>query len=101
MDIHKQKCQKCQSVNVINYIYRSEARPDEIFVQCADCDELVAKYTLTNTGYYHHHKGFESFLRAIERSGESISFSTIENMFATTKKEIINTFNKILQSYKK
>ncbi len=33
-----------------------------IYVRCANCGELVARYELS--GYYHHGKGLESYLKS-------------------------------------
>jgi len=46
-----------------------ENEPDRIIVRCHDCEHFVASYVLAPMGYYHHGKGFESFLRSFHRSG--------------------------------
>ncbi len=62
MDVKRQTCQACGSRDVRNIIVR-EGREDQlIFVRCAKCKELVARYQLKD--YYHHGKGIESYLRA-------------------------------------
>lgn len=67
MEIHIQKCQKCRSRNLRNVLVRDEDQ--KVFVQCRDCGELVARYVLARGGYFHAGKGFESFLRSLERDG--------------------------------
>lgn len=61
MDVKRQTCQACHSIDVRNIIVR-EGKDQVIFVRCAKCKELVARYELKD--YYHHGKGIESYLRA-------------------------------------
>lgn len=61
MDVKRQTCQACRSIDVRNIIVRN-GRDQVIFVRCAHCKELVARYQLKD--YYHHGKGIESYLRA-------------------------------------
>ena len=61
MDVKRQKCQSCRSIDVRNIIVR-DGSDQAIFVRCAKCKELVARYQLKD--YYHHGKGIESYLRA-------------------------------------
>ena len=51
MEIHVQKCQKCDSNNVKNIIFRESGEPDRIYVQCQDCDDFVASYVIAPMGY--------------------------------------------------
>ncbi|MEM9825404.1 MAG: hypothetical protein AAF958_02385 [Planctomycetota bacterium] len=62
MDVKRQTCQSCGSIDVRNLIVRGEHGEQVIFVRCAKCKELVARYELKD--YYHHGKGIESYLRA-------------------------------------
>ncbi|MEM6980131.1 MAG: hypothetical protein AAF539_10745 [Planctomycetota bacterium] len=62
MDVKRQTCQSCRSIDVRNLIVRGDRGEQTIFVRCAHCKELVARYELKN--YYHHGKGIESYLRA-------------------------------------
>jgi hypothetical protein len=61
MDVKRQTCQLCHSIDVRNIIVRDGGR-QFIYVRCAKCKELVARYELKD--YYHHGKGIESYLRA-------------------------------------
>lgn len=61
MDVKRQTCQSCFSIDVRNIIVREGDR-QMIFVRCAKCKELVARYELKD--YYHHGKGIESYLRS-------------------------------------
>ncbi len=62
MQVNRQTCQRCKSINVRNILRREPNRPTVVYVRCANCLELVAYYELSN--YYHHGKGIESYLRA-------------------------------------
>jgi hypothetical protein len=53
-----------------NILVREEGRSTTVYVRCADCGDLVARYELS--GYYHHGKGMDSYLRSIgPRAAES------------------------------
>jgi len=73
MEVHRQTCQLCGSHQLRNILARDPGEPDKVFVQCAECHELVARYVISPGGYYHAHKGFESFIRGLSRSGEMMS----------------------------
>ncbi len=62
MEIHRQQCQACESFDTRNILVRQGHQKPVIYVRCAQCGELVARYRLSE--YYHHGKGVESFLRS-------------------------------------
>lgn len=62
MEIHRQRCQQCNSLDLHNLLVREPGHDQVVYVRCARCEELVARYELS--GYYHHGKGFESWLRS-------------------------------------
>ena len=62
MQVNRQTCQKCGSIDVRNILAREGDRPTIVYVRCGKCLELVAYYELQN--YYHHGKGIESYLQA-------------------------------------
>ena len=62
METHRQKCQQCNSTKMCNILVRAPGHSTVIYARCADCKELVAKYSLED--YYHHGKGIESYLRS-------------------------------------
>ena len=62
MQVNRQTCQQCGSIEVRNILVREANSPTSVFVRCAKCQELVAYYELSN--YYHHGKEIESYLRA-------------------------------------
>ena len=73
MEVHRQRCQACQSLQLNNILVRAPGRDTTVFVRCARCHALVARYELTS--YYHHGKGPQEHLRAtgipFEESGRS------------------------------
>ena len=61
MQVSRQTCQACGSIDVRNLLVRDSDQPTVVYVRCAQCKSLVASYELAN--YYHHGKGIESYLR--------------------------------------
>jgi uncharacterized C2H2 Zn-finger protein len=61
MEVHRQRCQACQSLQLNNIIVRAPGRDPAVFVRCAQCHALVARYELSS--YYHHGKGLQGYLR--------------------------------------
>lgn len=97
MEIHIQKCQKCGSNNLKNILARETGEPEKVFVQCHDCEEFVARYTIAPLGYYHHGKGFDSFLRSFNRSAEFMSGRRIQQMFERNKSEGLENYEAVLK----
>jgi hypothetical protein len=60
--VRLEHCPKCGSVNVRNNLYFLTGRPLRVYVQCADCREFVARYTLRG---YTSDKTYESLLRRL------------------------------------
>jgi hypothetical protein len=65
-----------------------------VFVRCAKCGELVARYRLQS--YYHHGKGVESFLRS-QGLGDSDSGREQLEEFRQVKAEALDQFERALQ----
>ncbi len=84
MEVHRQTCQNCQSRELHNILKREPGESDKVYVQCARCGEMVSRYIIAQGGYYHHGKGFESYLRGLNRGGAYES-----------AKEILGDFGKI------
>ena len=101
MEIHIQKCQNCNSQNLRNIIYRESGEPDRIYAQCQDCNEFVASYVIAPLGYYHHGKGYESFLRGVLRSGEFMSGRKIKDIYLTRKNSEEVAFKEALKNLEK
>ncbi len=94
MELHIQKCQTCGSRNLRNILVRDEEQ--KVFVQCRDCESLVARYILNSGGYFHAGKGFESFLRSIERDGAISSARNIDEWFHSVEDSANREFEKII-----
>ena len=93
MELHIQKCQSCGSRNLRNILVRDEAQ--KVFVQCRECDELVARYVLAVGGYYHAGKAFESFLRSLERDGGASSGKDLQTLFDQTLSSTVKEFEDV------
>jgi RNase P subunit RPR2 len=63
MEVHRQRCQSCGSLDQHNLLVRQRGHAQTVLVRCAQCGELVARYRLQS--YYHHGKGVESYLRSL------------------------------------
>jgi hypothetical protein len=100
MELHTQQCQNCQSDNLKNILYRKRGKGDKVYVQCQSCGEFVASYTIAPRGYYHHGKGYESFLRGIARGGEFMSGSRIKRLYQEHKDREVANFKKVLELLK-
>lgn len=94
MEVHIQKCQHCRSRNLRNVLVRDEVQ--KVFVQCRDCGELVARYILTKSGYFHAGKGFESFLRSLERDGgDTQSAKDLTESFGELEKSVETEYSEL------
>ncbi|MHC4943684.1 MAG: hypothetical protein ACYTG7_11765 [Planctomycetota bacterium] len=100
MEIHRQTCQKCKSRNVRNLIVREDGSSDKIYVQCMDCRKFVARYILTEQGYYHHGKDFESYLKGLERGGHFESGKDFREDFDKIKETCLAEFEEVLKRLK-
>ncbi len=94
MEAHVQTCQKCQCTNLKNTLWREQGEPDKVFVECNDCGELVARYIIAQGGYYHHLRGFSSFIRGLSRSGEMMSGTNLQKDFENIQKDALSNFEK-------
>ncbi len=70
-------------------------------VQCGNCSRLVAVYTLTQKGYYHHEKGYVSYLRGLSRSGEVVSGKQLKEEFEATQHRNQELFAQVVEYLKK
>lgn len=98
MEIHVQQCQFCGHRGVRDILVREEGEPDRVFVQCLSCQSLVATYLIAPMGYYHHGKGFESFLRGLYRSGEFTSGRRVKDKFEQRKQKEQERFQRALNA---
>lgn len=95
MEVHRQTCQQCGSINVRNILVRDQDESISVYVRCSNCLELVAAYALRD--YYHHHRGYESFLRS---HGSSSSESGREwlSQFKKAEQDALTGFAAALKS---
>lgn len=100
MEIHTQQCQFCKSKQLKNILVRQSGEADKVYVQCTSCEQFVASYALAPLGYYHHGKGYESFLRSVHRSGEFMSGRNIRKMYEDRKMAEVNKFEEVLKRLK-
>ena len=100
VELHIQHCQACGSDNLKNILYRQTGKADKVYVRCHSCGAFVASYAIAPRGYYHHGKGFESFLRGISRGGEFISGTRMKRLYTEHKEREIETFEKVLRLLK-
>lgn len=94
MDLHRQRCQACQSLDLHCLLRRDEAHPLTVYVRCAKCDELVARYKVEE--YYHHGKGIESWLKAM-RPGALESGRNIRLDFEKARDESVAEYADVVE----
>jgi len=93
VEVHRQQCQKCESFRTHNVLVRESGHPQTVFVVCAECHALVARYRLQN--YYHHGKGAESFIRSRQGKGADSGRELLED-FARAKHDAHDQFARVL-----
>ena len=96
MELHIQTCQFCGSKTVRNLLVRKGGEEDKVYVQCAQCASLVARYIIAHRGYYHHGKGFESYLRGLNRGGEVMSPKDLREAFEKVEEYCVQEFENII-----
>ena len=100
MELHIQQCQNCQSRELRNVLVRETN--DVVYVQCIACESLVARYILDNTdGYFHLGKGYESYLRAQERGGMSLSTRNMVDEFQNKEEKILEEFDEVKEELRR
>ena len=97
MELHVQRCQSCNSINMKNILVRENGASDRVYVQCQDCKSFVASYEIAPMGYFHNGKGYESFLRGIVRSGEITSSRNLQSLFETRRQKELNKYDEVIQ----
>ena len=76
-------------------LVREPGESDKVFVQCNDCKELVARYVIEPGGYYHHHKGYESYLRGLSRRGQFMSGKRVQTEYQELQETITERFERV------
>ena len=97
MEVHRQTCQSCGSMDVRNVIVREPGRAQMVYVICAECHELVARYRLSS--YYHHGKGLESYLKSMGTDASDSARSHLDE-FRTTKEEALEGYEAAVRQLK-
>jgi hypothetical protein len=95
MEVHRQTCQICGSRKLRNLLLREPKTNDKVIVQCTECKELVARYIISKGGYYHHAKGYESYLRGLTRDGDFMNAKIMENEYLEIKETCEKEFKKV------
>lgn len=95
MEVHRQRCQACGSLDVRNILARHEGDRTLVFVRCTSCEQLVARYELS--GYYHHGKGLESYLRGAEAAAEESGREWLAE-FRATQDEAVRGYEGALEA---
>ncbi len=94
MEVHRQQCQKCRSFRVYDVLVRESGHPQTVFVICAECHGLVARYELQS--YYHHGKGAESFIRSREGKHADSGRELLEDL-SRTKQTALDGYARVLK----
>ena len=94
MEVHRQTCQACNSRKMRNILLRDPGENDKVLVECTECKEPVAQYVIGPGGYYHHAKGFESYLRGLTRDGEFMSGKIMKNDYMEIKEKFLKAFDR-------
>ncbi len=93
MEVHRQTCQSCHSRRHRNILVREPGAPTVVYVRCANCGELVARYALSE--YYHHGKGLDSYLRS-QGSSASESGRDVLETFRKKQEEALEGYLRAL-----
>lgn len=100
MEIHRQTCQTCGSRKMRNILVREPKKNDEVVVECLDCRDLVARYIIAKGGYYHHARGYESYLRGLTRNGDFMNLRIMEPQYEEIKESCTEKFKKVTEYLK-
>ncbi len=98
MEVHRQTCQECGGRVMRNILCRDAGQFDKVYVQCAGCKGLVARYVIGQRGYYHHGKGYESYLRGLNRGGHFDSGKNLTDQFQETIDSANAEFERVLET---
>ena len=95
MEVHRQTCQACGSIDHRNILVRDEKNRTLVFVRCSQCKELVARYELD--GYYHHGKSADAFTR-VQPIEEPESARSYLRTFEDTKSDALDGYETALET---
>ncbi|ARU55626.1 MAG: hypothetical protein MI864_10240 [Pseudomonadales bacterium] len=95
MELHIQKCQQCGSRNLRNILVNDESQ--KVYVQCRDCEQLVARYLVKPAGYFHAGKDYESFVRSLQSAGGLETLGRdIKQLYEETKANAQSEFETVI-----
>lgn len=94
MRIHRQRCQECGGIELHNILVREPRLRTAVYVRCARCRALVARYELAD--YYHHGKGMDSFLRSRTATVAESGRQLLE-LFKQAKQKAIEGYAKVVE----
>ncbi len=94
MEIRRQRCQACGGYELHNILVREPRLRTAVYVRCAECRELVARYSLAD--YYHHGKGMDSFLRSRTASVAESGRDLLE-LFERAKQRAIEGYARVVE----
>ncbi len=97
MELHMQQCQRCGNRTMRNIVVRQPGEYDKVYAQCTACEAFVASYLISPLGYYHDGKGYESFLRSIQRSGEFMSGRNMRQVYNNRVEKEQSQFQRVVQ----
>ena len=97
MEVHRQACQNCGSRELRNILVREDGERDRVYVQCRVCRGFVARYVIAPQGYYHHDRGFQSWLRSLFRGGVFESGKAVREQFETLSEKAQDEFRRVTE----
>jgi len=89
-------CPGCGSVDMRNNMYFCKGQPVRVYVQCADCGEFVARYSLRA---YTSNKTYESLLRRM-RSAKLMSGKRTLRIVEGFGEDVASEYNHVLDLVK-
>lgn len=93
----RERCPKCDSINLINNMLVEEGQPIKVYVQCCECGAFVARYTLE---YYTSNEKYESLLNYCIKS-HADSGRRMSRKIRTYSEEIEEEFKRCKELIKK
>ena len=92
----REHCPKCHKTDLPNYIHVEPGHDIEVFVECSDCREFVARYTLKT---YTSDDFYRSYLRFIHQRRMNSGTST-KKALEDFKNSIKRDFEKVKKDVK-
>ncbi len=90
-------CPSCNGTNMKNYVHIEPGSDVEVFVECADCNTFVARYTLK---MYTGDDPYESYLRLMHKRRMSSGAST-RNAISVFTDELMEGYRRVKEEVAK